>query len=140
MAGVLRSDRGGIASLRRLIAEHPEALHYELLKLGLRLEHLGTRRLTWFDVKAIVLSLPPGSALHRVQNPDDAAWDLHAQLLAGAVDALNAGNWQRAGDKNARQPDPVRRATADPVKVPTAAEKAALNALLPAQFRKEGVT
>jgi hypothetical protein len=76
--------------------------------------------------------------LHRSLDPDDAAWDLHAQLLAGAVDALNAGNWQRAGDKNARRPDPVRRAKAGPVKVPTAAEKAALNALLPAQFQKRG--
>lgn len=71
-------------------------------------------------------------------DPDGAAWDLRNQLLAGAVDALQAGNWQRAGDKNAKRPDPVRRATARPVKVPTAAEKTALNALLPAQFQKRG--
>jgi hypothetical protein len=81
---------------------------------------------------------PPGGALHRSVDPDNATWDLHAQLLAGAVDALQAGNWQRAGDKNAKRPDPVRRATARPVKVPTPAEKAALNRLLPEQFQKRG--
>lgn len=139
MAGVLGRHVGGIASLRQLAADYPEALHFELLKLGLRLDDLGSRRLSWFDLKAVVASLPPGSALHRARDGDEAVWDLHAQLLAGALDALNAANWQRAGDQNAARPQPVRRATAVKQVAPLTTEtRAALNQRLGGAFLRGG--
>lgn len=36
-------------------------------------------------------------------------WGLTEHLLASAVDALNAGNWQRGGDRHAPKPKPVKR-------------------------------
>lgn len=42
-------------------------------------------------------------------NGDAAQWGWQEHLLASAVDALHAANWQRAGKKNAPRPKPVRR-------------------------------
>jgi hypothetical protein len=39
----------------------------------------------------------------------DADWDLTSYLLAGTFDALQVGNWQRAGDKKAPRPRPFPR-------------------------------
>jgi len=39
----------------------------------------------------------------------DNAWTLMEHLMAAAVDALRAGNWQRAGDSKAKKPEPVKR-------------------------------
>jgi len=130
VAGVLRRDLGGISSLRRLIAEHPEAVHYELLRLGLRLEQLGTKHLTWFDLKAVVVSLPHGNAIQRAEHGEDALWGLPEHLIATVIDVLQAANWQRAGDKDARRPDPIRRPGTRPTPL-TDERKRALAARLP---------
>jgi hypothetical protein len=36
-------------------------------------------------------------------------WTTESQILASVLDALNAANWQRAGNKNARKPTPLER-------------------------------
>jgi hypothetical protein len=45
----------------------------------------------------LVRHLPADSATRRTIDSDGAVWGLQEQLLAAAVDALSAGNWQRGG-------------------------------------------
>jgi hypothetical protein len=52
---------------------------------------------------------PPGGALHRAIDPDGASWDVNSYLTAALVDATNAANWQRAGDKSKPRPEPLPR-------------------------------
>lgn len=40
---------------------------------------------------------------------EQARWGLTEQLLATAVDVLQAANWQRGGNKNAPKPKPIPR-------------------------------
>lgn len=101
--------RGGIFGLLQLLRQYGEAVEYELLTVGLRLDQLGTKRLTWRDLKVVVACSPPGGALHRAIDPEAAQWDPSTYLIAQVVDLLNAGNWQRAGNKHLRHPDPVWR-------------------------------
>lgn len=58
----------------------------------------------------LISHLPPDCALQRATTePENVGWDLHTMLLAAAVDALHAANWQRGGDKSAKKPQPIPR-------------------------------
>jgi hypothetical protein len=48
------------------------------------------------------------TSLHRTLVGDDHVWGLPEQLLAGVVDVLNRGNWQRGGGKG-KKPKPLPR-------------------------------
>jgi hypothetical protein len=109
MAGGLQGHRGGIHGLLTLIDEHQEALEYDLIALGLRLDWLGTSRLDWRDLLVIVKNLPRTSATNRAANGETAQWSLTDYLLAGIFDLIAVGNWQRAGKKNAPRPKPLPR-------------------------------
>lgn len=104
---------GGILGLLRLLTEHGEAVEYDLITLGLRLDWLGTRRLSWRDLLVLVRQSPATSALTRaVVGPEVAAWNagvVTADLLAVVVDALQIANWQRAGKKAGPRPKPLKR-------------------------------
>lgn len=52
--------------------------------------------------------LPADSATARAMHPD-LEWGLPEQLLAGIFDALQTGNWQRAGNEHAPKPKPLSR-------------------------------
>lgn len=92
-----------------LLDEHGDAVEYDLICLGLRLRHLGTKRLTWRDLKVIIQQQPASSALFRAMNPEEHHWTLGNQLIAAAIDALHTANWQRAGDPKAPRPRPTPR-------------------------------
>lgn len=109
MAGGVRAHHGGIAGLAELIRSNGEAIEYELLCRGLHLDDLGTKRLTWRDLKVIIRHLPPGNALQRERLGEAAQWGPEAYLLALIGDALQAANWQRAGDRHAQRPKPIPR-------------------------------
>ena len=64
---------------------------------------LSPRRLLLF-----IEQLPPGSAVDRSIRGQCATWTISDYLLARAVDALEAANWQRGGGKGSR-PKPVQR-------------------------------
>lgn len=115
MAGGLRRITGGIRSLLGLIAQHREAIEYDLIGLGLRLDDLGSRRLSWRDLLVIVRRSPRDSALYREQFPDDAEWGLPEQLLAAIFDVLQAGNWQRGGGQG-RRPEQLPRPGVTPTR------------------------
>jgi hypothetical protein len=110
----LRCRRGGIRGLLELIRQHREALEYDLIALGLRLDWLGTRRLTWRDLWVVVSQSPKGSAVHRAQAPGEWEWDLQADLTAGVFDALQIANWQRGRARRSEFPKPLPRPGVEP--------------------------
>lgn len=68
--------------------------------------------LTWRRLRALVVNLPPESALARSMAGPDSVWTLDAQLLAGIHDRLCEANWQRgnAGAKHpSARPNPIPR-------------------------------
>jgi len=64
--------------------------------------------MTWRRFGVLVRQLPRESATVRKILGDHAEWTLDTHLLATAVDAIRAGNWQRGGGKGAR-PKPIKR-------------------------------
>jgi hypothetical protein len=96
---VARRDPPGIASLHRLIAEHGEAIEYDLLRLGLDIRDLGGA-LSYRRLRVILANSAPDSAYARSIGGD--GWTLSDQLLGIAIDVLAAANWQRGGGKDAR--------------------------------------
>ncbi len=117
MAGGREGVAGGIFGLLDLLDEHGEAIEYDLIALGLRLDDLGTDRLTWRDLWVIVHRSPRTSALSRSIAGEDIEWGLTEHLLAILIDATEVGNWQRAsvGRKSPPQrPKPIKRPGSQP--------------------------
>lgn len=104
----LRVVPGGIFGLLDLLDEHEEAIDYDLLTLGLDLNDLGTERLSWRRLRAVLRHLPHTSATSQALHGDAVVWTSTDHLLAAAVDALNIANWQRTGKKQNR-PKPIPR-------------------------------
>jgi hypothetical protein len=102
-------DAGGIAGLCRLLGEHGEAIEYDLIQLGLRLDWLGTEALSWRDLLVIVRQAGPGSRLALATQGARALWSQTDYLLADVIDLLAEANWQRAGNKHAPRPKRVQR-------------------------------
>ena len=100
---------GGILGLCCLLDEHSEAIEYDLLTLGRRLDDLGTPDLSWRDLYVITRHLPATSALRRAAGNGEEPWTVTDYLLALVVDALNGANWQRAGKKGAAKPVAIPR-------------------------------
>ncbi|AYN56831.1 tail assembly chaperone [Arthrobacter phage Andrew] len=103
---------GGIAGLCLLLEEHSEAIEYDLLVMGRRLDDLGTPALSWRDLLVIVKHSGPSSALVRAVQPELSAWangTVLADLVALVADLLAAGNWQRQGKKSAPKPKRIKR-------------------------------
>ncbi|MFG1683492.1 hypothetical protein ACGFNP_25210 [Nonomuraea sp. NPDC049269] len=109
MDGALRPEAGGIAGLHALLAEHGEAIEWDLSHYHHReLGELFTGTLTWRKLRSFLSHLPRESALARKLLGEDAPWGLNEQLLAMTIDVLRQGNWQRGGGKGAK-PKPLPR-------------------------------
>lgn len=108
MAGRLEREPGGILGLCRLLTEYGEAIEYDLLVAGLRIDDLGTERLSWRHLLVMVEQSPRGSALARAVHGEAATWGPLEYLMAIAVDAIQWGNWQRGGGKGPK-PNPMPR-------------------------------
>jgi hypothetical protein len=124
MAGSIDGVRGGIIGLVQLLNEHGEAIEYELLTIGKHISDLGTKRLSWRDLKVVVTQSPPRGALHRSIDPKGWGWSADTYLLAALTDLSAAGNWQRAGNKNKPRPTPVPRPNQVKKKKPSLASRA----------------
>lgn len=102
---------GGIAGLRKFIAEHKGAINYELqTRLGYTLWDAG-RTHGWRDLKDFVEQLPLNgdSALFRSCNP--RSWWVTPEIkqIAAVQYVLELANWQRAGGKKVgAQPKPPK--------------------------------
>lgn len=109
MAEGLGGDPGGIDGLCRELDSHGEAIEYDLIALGLRLDNLGTPALSWRDLKVILANSAPRSAYARAVAGGDAEWTLTDHLLALTIDTLAMANWQRQGKPHSPKPQPVTR-------------------------------
>lgn len=109
MAGGQRCDSGGIRSLRELTASHGEAVEFDLIGLGLRLDWIGTERLSWRDLWVVVRQSPRASALFRSMHPEAADWGHSEHLLAAVFDAVQINNWLTAQGKRHERPRPLPR-------------------------------
>jgi hypothetical protein len=76
---------------------------------GVDLRDLARGRLSWRRLEVLIAHLPRESETVRVLVGDQAEWGAVEHLLAAAVDALHAANWQRSGRKGAKRPTPIRR-------------------------------
>lgn len=99
-----------------LLDEHGPAIEFDLIKLGLRLRHLGSDALSWRDLLVIVQHSGSKDALRASMHPDAAPWDLSEHLLAVIADAVIAGNWMQSkdGQKNRNRPKPIPRPGVEP--------------------------
>ena len=109
MGQSVRRDHGGIERCLTLLAEHPDAVAYEVMSAGMRLRDLGSDTLTWSDLATLLHYPRDRGPLYRAVLGDRAEWDHQAQLLAHVIDLLAAANWQRAGGKEHDRPEPYPR-------------------------------
>ncbi|WP_446224979.1 DUF5361 domain-containing protein [Nocardia sp. IBHARD005] len=110
MGRALGYHAGGILGLDALVQEHGEAIEFDLIDRGLRLRQLGTNKLTWGDLRAIVTHRKPDSALSRALRPDDWAWQLPELLLADIADSLRWLRWAKStAARHGRPPKPIPR-------------------------------
>lgn len=109
MGRCVRRECGGIERCLILLAEHPEAVAYEVMTAGMRLRDLGSETLTWSDLATLLYYPRERGPLYRAVLGDRAEWDHHAQLLAIIIDMLAGANWQRSGGKEQDRPEPYPR-------------------------------
>jgi hypothetical protein len=109
VAGSVEHHGGGIFSLCRLIERYAEAIEFDLLVAGRSLDDLGWS-LSWRDLLVLIKRWQrvPGTATSEAIT-GVVHWATTDQLLAYIYDALQTGNWQRAGKKSAPKPKPFPR-------------------------------
>lgn len=105
----VRRHHGGIERCLILLAEHPDAVAYEVMSAGMRLRDLGSDTLTWSDLATLLRYPRERGPLYRAVLGDRADWDHQAQLLATIIDMLAGANWQRSGGKEQDRPEPYPR-------------------------------
>lgn len=109
MAGGVEGQRGGIGYLAAELDAHGEAIEYDLIALGLRIDWLGTPELSWRDLWVILRQSPLTSAYRIARMGEAALWSRDTHLLADIFDVLAGANWQRAGKASAPKPKPMHR-------------------------------
>lgn len=113
MARRVERDAGGIRSLYRFLEEHGEAVEYDCLTHGFRLDEVGVA-FSWRDLQTLVARWGglPGTALFRSIHGYEG-WTTEAQLLAGLIDAVSVLDYHQikiANPKSSpRKPTPIDR-------------------------------
>jgi hypothetical protein len=105
-------DAGGIRSLLRFLEEHGEAVEYDCLTHGFRLDEVGVS-FSWRDLQTLVTRWGglPGTALFRSVHGYEG-WTTEAQLMAHLIDAIAMLDYHQvkvAGAKSAKKPMPLER-------------------------------
>lgn len=108
MAGRFGDHDGGILSILIEFDSFEDALRFDLLRLGIRLEEVGMGRVSWVDIRAVIRSSPRDSAYVRAKVGADVEWTLDRELLAGLVDVVVSLRWMLSGGKGQR-PKPIKR-------------------------------
>lgn len=104
MARRVERPAGGIRALLRFLTEEgiEKALAFDLMERGRSIHDLGTIRLSWIELGALIAHAPPTAAIRMVKDPLSAFRTPESQLLSTAVDTLAGANWQRGGGKGPR--------------------------------------
>lgn len=112
----LGARRGEIQRLLTLLTDEQqrEAIEYDLIALGHRLDEVGTEALSWRDLWVIYQQAPPTSAIVLATYPEASIWQLQEHLLAGILDAVRVANWQRGRARRNEYPAPVPRPGIEP--------------------------
>lgn len=110
MAEGFGREPGGIRKLRELIEEHPTEVEFELIRLGLRLDQLGSPLLSWRDLAVIVTHCAMGSPL-RTALQGFESWTRLELLAAMQVNLQAHWTWLNMDEKKRGQFDP-------PVEIP----------------------
>lgn len=105
MAGARRNHRGGIVSLWELHDELPEAVEYELIRLGLRWRQVGTEVLSWRDLAVIVAQASPDGPLFQAKYPEEIPQIRLERLLELVHYELSVANTQRGNQSGAKRSD-----------------------------------
>lgn len=109
MEGGVVGDAGGIATLRELIAQHPEAVEYDLIRLGRRLRDVPSLEFDWRDLFVLVTQAQQGTATFSAFVPD---WQhTHDVELLRSVDYYTrVGVWfqTRDGQRGRNRPEPYK--------------------------------
>lgn len=77
------------------------------MRVGRSLDDLGTRRLSWLDLKAVVEHAGPGNAIDIDVHGERALYGLGEVLALQILNVLREANWQRGGDERAPRPKPL---------------------------------
>ena len=99
MGGCLRAEPGGIRSLSRLVGEFREEVEYELIRLGLRLRHVGTPGLNLRDLWVVVSHpVKDGPLFQAMVGEAYTDWQVTDYLLAELVDVAHWLQWAKTED------------------------------------------
>lgn len=89
-----------------MIRDHREAVEYDLIRSGLRLDWLGTEALSWRDLRVMVTQAQPDTAVFKSMNPH---WQqtVEADLLRAIEFNVRILAWQqsRDGQKGQNKPE-----------------------------------
>lgn len=109
MAERVCDQSGGILGLLRLVEEHSEAIEFDLIRMGLRVRHVGSSDFNWRDFLVVVKRLGRDSETYRELHPDDdTSWMVSDYLLATIADITHMRLWQAGGGKG-KKPKPIPR-------------------------------
>lgn len=112
MAEGFRDGVGGIFGLYEFVTKHGEAVEYDCLVNGYRLEEVGVS-FSWRHLARLVTrwgGLAGTATFRSVQGYE--GWSAEAQLLAVVADVLNVSDYHRVkigGAKSVRRPQPLER-------------------------------
>ena len=110
MDGRFEGVAGGILGILEELDAYGDAIEYDLLQVGLRLDDIGTGRCTWRDVLVNVRCASRDSAYARARLGADADWSLQNDLLAGLYDLMQVHRWADAPKgKRGPRPKPIDR-------------------------------
>ncbi|WP_141717925.1 DUF5361 domain-containing protein [Nocardia altamirensis] len=111
MAAGVEHRPGGILGLLELCDQHGEAIEADLIRAGLRLRDVGSKRFTWRDFAVLVRESSSDSALLRAMHPERYRWGQVEHLLADLVDVANLLLWSKTkdGSHNRNRPAPYPR-------------------------------
>jgi len=101
----------GIIGLFEFVAEHEEAIEYDLISLGLRLRQIGQEDFTLRDLLTIIKQSPRESAIVRATQPDSHMWSHTDFILALLYDKQAEHNWMisKDGARGHKRPKPLPR-------------------------------
>lgn len=116
MGGGVRCRGGGIASLLGVLRDHGEAVEYDLLRCGLRLDWLGTPRLSWHDLSVLVRHAQRGTAIYAALTGAESLRTPELELLRSLEHTARVLVWQqtRDGERGRNFPKPAGLPWDDP--------------------------